>query len=84
MSCINQSLGDRMIGFVGDDFKDVILSSWADAEFAGDRKDRRSAGGGFVAFTGPHTYYPLSGVSEKQTATSQSTLRRRLWRETKL
>ena len=65
-SYIQCSLGDRMMGFVGDDLSELWLAGYTDADFAGDRADSKSTGGGFLALVGEHTFYPLCAMCKKQ------------------
>ena len=53
MAYIDASLKDRLIGFIGDKLEDLTLTAFADADFAGDRKDCKSTSGGFLCLTGP-------------------------------
>ncbi len=64
----------RQIGFVGDSPDDVSLGLFSDADFAGDKAGQRSTSGVFLALYGPHTFFPLSAQSKKQTAVSHSTV----------
>ncbi len=64
----------RQIGFVGDNPDDVSLGLFSDADFAGDKAGQRSTSGVFLALYGPHTFFPLSAQSKKQTAVSHSTV----------
>ena len=64
----------RQIGFIGDEFKDLQLCLYTDADFAGDRNDLKSTSGVFLALTGSHSFWPLCGQSKKQTAVSHSTV----------
>ena len=62
-----------MMGFVGDDLSELWLAGYADADFAGDRADSKSTGGGFLALVGEHTFYPLCAMCKKQGSTANST-----------
>ena len=73
MCYINSSLGCRQIGFIGDPPEALEMAVFSDADFAGDREDAKSTTGIFVALTGPHSFYPLTAASKKQTAVSNST-----------
>ena len=55
MAYINASLKDRLIGFIGVSLEDLTLSAFADADFAGDRPEVKSASGGYLASVGPNT-----------------------------
>lgn len=63
----------KQVGYVGDRFEDVRLALFVDADFAGDRNDSKSTSGVFIAVVGAHTYFPLIGLSRKQTCVSTST-----------
>ena len=69
---IHHALDQRMIGFTGDKSEALWLGLYCDADFAGDKKDCKSTSGVFLALLGPHTFFPLSAVSKKQTAVSHS------------
>ena len=73
MCYINCSLKDRSVGFVGDEPKDLWLGLFADADFAGDRKDSKSTAGVLLVLMGPNTFYPLTALSQKHGCTSHST-----------
>ena len=49
------------------------LDCYADADFAGDHKTARSTTGVHMCLKGPHTYFPMNGISKKQDAVSHST-----------
>ena len=46
---------------------------FADADFAGDRSEAKSTSGCLIAIVGPHSFYPLSALSKKQSAVACST-----------
>ena len=50
----------------------VYLALFADADFAGDRRDMKSTSGVFLALVGPHTFYPLGFIARKQGSNAQS------------
>ena len=70
---INSSLDLRLKGHIGDSSDQLELSLYSDADFAGDKESSRSTTGIFLALTGPNTFFPLNGVSKKQTCVSHST-----------
>jgi hypothetical protein len=70
---INSSLDLRLKGHIGDPSDQLALSLYSDADFAGDKESSRSTTGIFLALTGPNTFFPLNGVSKKQTCVSHST-----------
>ena len=61
-----------MTGWVGDKFKDLSLSLFADADFAG-CQSLRSTSGSHMHILGLHTRFPLSGGSKRQGCVSHST-----------
>jgi hypothetical protein len=74
MMCYMHSTPDlKLTGRVADPLSSVHLRLYVDADFCGSREDTRSTSGGFLALVGPNTFFPLSWVSKKQTATSKST-----------
>ena len=72
MSYIHHTVDHRMIGFVGDPPGDLWLGLYCDSDFAGDKKDCKSTSGIFLVLLGPHTFFPLTAVSKKQTSVSHS------------
>ena len=46
----------------------------ADADFAGDIETQRSTSGYYFVIRGPHTSFPISAASKRQTCVSHSTL----------
>jgi hypothetical protein len=72
--CYIQSSLDLVLkGHIGDCAEDLSLSLYSDADFAGDKETSKSTTGIFLAVTGPNTFFPLNGVSKKQTCVSHST-----------
>ena len=69
---INSSLDLHLKGHVGDSLDQLQLSLYSDADFAGDKSTSKSTTGIFLALTGPNTFFPLNGVSKKQTCVSHS------------
>ena len=55
MCCVNSSLSKRMTGWVGDNFKELSVSLFADADFAGCPKSLRSTSGSHMHIQGAHT-----------------------------
>ena len=53
--------------------EDLHLELYSDADFASDLETRKSTSGMFLVLVGPNTFFPLSGVSKKQSAVSHST-----------
>ncbi len=57
----------------GNNFSDICLGLFTDADFAGDKSDSKSTSGVFIAAVGPHTYAPIVSTSKKQGCVSTST-----------
>ncbi len=70
---INSSKHLRMIGWVGDGLTVVQPHLYADADFAGCVATQRSTSGYHFAIRGPHTCFPIAGVSKRQGCVSHST-----------
>ena len=63
-----------MIGWVGDTREKLFPHFFADADFAGDVGTQRSTSGYYSVIRGPHTSFPISAGSNRQTCVSHSTL----------
>ncbi len=59
--------------YVGDDFDDISLGLFTDADFAGDKSDSKSTSGVFIPAIGPHTYASIVSISKKRGCVSTST-----------
>ena len=59
--------------YVGDNFDEIRLGLFTDADFAGDKSDSESTSGVFIAAIGPHTYAAIVSISKKQGCVSTST-----------
>ena len=70
---VHGTLSLRCVGWVGDDADSIGVHLYADADFAGCKKSKRSTSGAFFCLLGPDTLYPIQAVSKKQTAVSHST-----------
>ena len=70
---VNSSLDLHLKGHIGDSFDKLAFSLYGDADFAGDKDSPKSTTGIFMALTGPSTFFPLNGVTKKQTCVSHST-----------
>ena len=70
---INSSLDHMLVGYVGDSPDKLEINLYADADFAGCQDTSKSTTGVFIAITGPNTFFPLNGVSKKQSCVSHST-----------
>ena len=55
-----------LVGYVGDDPKDLSLQLYADADFAGDRPSYKSTSGTLLAIHGPLPYLP-NGKTHQET-----------------
>ena len=73
VSYIHTTKSQRMVGWVGDCVPNIALHLYADADFAGCTDTKRSTSGVHLAMHGPHTCYPLSGISKRQGCVSHST-----------
>ena len=69
---LNSSLDLRLKGHMGDSSDKLALSLYSDADFAGDESSK-STTGICMALPGPSIFFPLNGVSKKQTCISHST-----------
>ena len=58
---------------IGDNGDDIELWLFVDADLAGDSEDTKSTSGGFLVIVGPSTWFPVTWIHNKQTATSRST-----------
>ena len=70
MSYIWHTCDQELVGFVGDPPEALELFLYSDADFASDKSDFKSTSGVFLVLVGPHTFYPLTALSKKQTAIS--------------
>ena len=73
MCYVNSTLGKRMIGWVGNDMKDLSIALYADADFAGCAQSLRSTSGSHMHIQGKRTRFPLAGGSKRQGCVSHST-----------
>ena len=62
-----------LVGYVGDDPKDLSIQLYADADIAGDRPRYKSTFGTRSAIHGPLTYLPIAGRTKNQGCVSHST-----------
>ena len=63
----------KMVGWVGNDLKDLSIGSFADADYAGCGESLRSTSGAHMHTQGSHTRFPLAGMSKRQGCVSHST-----------
>ena len=73
MEYMNSTVDYKLKGYVGDSTDDLELWLFVDADLAGDTEDARSTSGGFLVIVGPSTWFPITWIHNKQTATSRST-----------
>ena len=73
MCYVNSTLSMKMIGWVGDELKDLSLALFPDADFAGCAQSLRSTSGSHLHVQGKHTRFPLAGGSKRQGCVSHST-----------
>ena len=70
---INPSLDYKLKGHVGDSSKNVHLTLFSGADFAGCLDTAKSTSGVFIALTGPNSFFPLNAISKKQSCVPHST-----------
>ena len=73
MCYIQTTLKYRQVGYVGDDYDEIDIHLFTDADFAGCGKSQRSTTGVHLQFAGPTTCFPLNSVSKNQSCVSVST-----------
>jgi hypothetical protein len=69
---INNTKSWKMVGWVGDDLRDVDACLYSDSSFA-DTEDMRSTSGLHVCMKGRNTCFPIAGQSRKQDRVSSAT-----------
>ena len=74
MCYMNSTKNHKQYGWVGDSVENLELHLFCDADLAGDVNDSKSASGGLWVLVGPHTWFPRSALSKKQTAVSLSSV----------
>ena len=70
---INSSLDYKLKGHIGDCSKDLKITLFSDADFAGCLDTAKSTSGVLIALTGPNSFFPLNAISKKQPCVSHST-----------
>merc|ERR1712023_464335 len=65
---------DKQVGFVGDPLEELELQLFADADFAGEKRDCKSTSGVFLLLWGPNSFFPLACVCKKQTSQAHSSV----------
>ena len=73
MCYIKSPRDHKLKGHIGDSSKDLNLTLFSDADFAGCLDTAKSTSGVFIALTGPNSFFPLNAISKKQTCVSHST-----------
>ena len=73
MAYVHQPNHHIMIGWVGDSLGDSSIGLFADADYAGCGESLKSTSGAHMHIQGPHTRFPLVGLSKRQGCLSQST-----------
>ena len=73
MAYVHQSKHHMMIGWVGDSLGDSSIGLFADADYAGCGESLKSTSGAHLHIQGPHTRFPLAGLSKRQGCLSHST-----------
>ena len=73
ISYVSCSLDMELVGWVGDDMKDVLPHLYADGDLAGCLKTGRSTAGIFQSIRGPNTCFPISAMSKRHGNISIST-----------
>ena len=71
MCYLKHSKKQRMIGWVGDRIEPLNLHLYSDANYGGD--GNKSTSGVHLMVEGPHTSFPIAGLSVIQTSISHST-----------
>ena len=73
MAYVHQSKHHMMIGWVGDSLETSSIGLFADADYAGCGESLKSTSGAPLHIQGPHTRFPLAGLSKRQGCLSRST-----------
>ena len=73
MAYVHQSKHHMMIGWVGDFLETSSIGLFADADYAGCGEGLKSTSGAHMHIQGPHTRFPLAGLSKRQGCLSHST-----------
>ena len=70
---VRQSKHHMMIGWVGNSLETSSIGLFADANYAGCGESLKSTSGAHMHIQGPHTRFPLAGLSKRQGCLSHST-----------
>ena len=73
MAYVHQSKHHMMIGWVGDSMGGSSIGLFADADYADCGESLKSTSGAHLHIQGPHTSFPLAGLSKRQGCLSHST-----------
>jgi hypothetical protein len=73
MCYINSTIDLKLQAWIGDPIKDWEFVVYSDVDFAGDKATRKSTTGMFTCIRAANTFFPLVGMSKKQTCVSHST-----------
>ena len=73
MCYISSTLEVKLQGFIGDPFQDLTIELYADADLASCKGTAKSTSGVLVAIGGPHSFFALNWISNKQMCQSHST-----------
>ena len=73
MCYISSSLDLKMQGFIGDEFDKLSLELYGDSDLASCKATAKSTSGVLIAIGGPHSYFSINWISNKQTCQSHST-----------
>ena len=73
ISYVQHTKHHKMIGWVGNDLKDLSIGLFADADYAGCGESLRSTSGAHMHIQGSHARFPLAGMSKRQGCVSHST-----------
>ncbi len=69
---INSTLDYRQYAFIGDDWADLELAIFVDADLASDKGDYKSTSGALLVLSGPNTFFPIAPFCKKQGPVSLS------------
>ena len=73
MCYVQSTKGKKLIGWVGNNIKELSVGIYADADYAGCGQSLRSTSGSHMMAFGSHTRFPLAGGSKRQGCVSHST-----------
>ena len=73
MAYVHQSKHRMMIGWAGDSLEASSIGLFADADYAGCGESLKPTSGAHMHIQGPHTRFPLAGLSKGQGCLSHST-----------